>query len=150
LDGLIEEQAKRVREAIEQNLRAFEDKQGDGPPRVPEAMKQLERQMQFMFRGGLGDEDHGGMHLDNSASIRMADPEGSVELQTKDGSRQVRVRDHEGNIQWEGPWDTEQDKAAPPDEVRARIERLNLGMIEDQEGGGLRLKIQPRNPGGDE
>jgi hypothetical protein len=147
LEGLAEEQAKRVREAIEQNMRAFEGLQGGGEEIVPEAMKQLEKRMQFMFRG-LGGGD-GGIQLQNSASIRMADPQGSVELQSKDGSKQIRVRDNDGKVQWEGPWDTDQDKAAAPDDIRARIERLNLGMIEDNAGGGLRLQILPRGLGGE-
>lgn len=147
LEGLADEQARRMREAIEQNMRAFEGLQGGGEEVLPEAMKQLEKRMQFMFRG-LGGGD-GGIQLQNSASIRMADPEGSVELQSKDGSKQIRVRDNDGKVQWEGPWDTDQDKAAAPDDIRARIERLNLGMIEDNGGGGLRLQILPRGLGGE-
>jgi hypothetical protein len=165
---LPEEQARRVREAIEQNLRAFEGADPGGMRRdleqqIPEAMRQLEKRMEFMFRGlgdmeipgdlGGGDDNGPGFRLQaqSSATMRMADAEGSVELQSKDGGKQIRVRDKEGNIQWEGPWDTDQDKAAAPDDIRARIDRLNFGMIEDGPGGGLKLKIMPKiNPGGGE
>ena len=146
LEGLAEEQAKRVREAIEQNMRALEGLKGGDGEALPDALKQLEKRMQFMFRG-LGDGDEGGIQFQNSASVRMADDEGSVELQSKDGSKQIRVRDNQGEIQWEGPWDTEQDKAAAPDDIRKRIDRLNIGMIEDNEGGGLRLRILPQGLG---
>jgi len=147
LEGLPEGQAKRVREAIEQNLRAME---GLEMPEIeqprPEAMKQLEKRMELMFKGlnfqGGGDGGPGVQFM-GSSSIRMQDPEGSVEMQSKDGSKQMRVRDSDGKIQWEGPWDTEQDKAAAPDDIRVRINRMNFDVIEDGENGGLRLQIQP-------
>lgn len=147
LEGLPEGQAKRVREAIEQNLRAMEGLQMPEVDRpMPEAMKQLEKRMEQMFRGmgfqGGGDGGPG-VQFHGSSTIRLQDAEGSVEMQSKDGSKQMRVRDNDGEIEWEGPWDTEQDKAAAPDNIRERIERLNLDVIEDGDDGGLKLQIRP-------
>jgi serine protease Do len=147
LEGLPEGQAKRVREAIEQNLRAMEGlRMPDAEQPMPEAMKQLEKRMELMFRGldfqGGGD-GLPGMQFHGSSTIRLQDAEGSVEMQSKDGSKQMRVRDNDGKVEWEGPWDTEMDKAAAPDNIRERIERLNLDVIEDGGNGGLKLQIRP-------
>jgi len=141
LEGLPEGQAKRVREAIEQNLRALEGlKMPELEQQAPEAMKQLEKRMELMFRG-LGEKD-GGIQFMGSSTVRLQDAQGSVEMESKDGSKQMRVRDNDGKVEWEGPWDTEQDKAAAPDNIRERIDRLNLDVIDDVENGGLRLQLR--------
>jgi hypothetical protein len=75
------------------------------------------------------------------------DDQGSIELKAVDGGKEITVRDPQDQIIWSGPWDTEQDKAAAPDDVRQRIERLNF----DGQGNGLRLQfrgngIDPEGP----
>ena len=32
-----------------------------------------------------------------------------------------------GNVAWHGPWDTDQDKAAAPEDIRERIEKVHSG-----------------------
>jgi hypothetical protein len=54
----------------------------------------------------------------------------------------VRVFGKDGQVQWEGPYDTPQDKDAAPPDVRERIERLNIDM--DFKGNGLRLRMLPK------
>ena len=49
---------------------------------------------------------------------------------------------------WSGPWDTAQDKAAAPADVRQRMESLNLDS--DFKGNGLRLKMRQAAPPADE
>ena len=77
------------------------------------------------------------------ASVKMKDADGSVEMKTKDDAREVVVRDQKGEIEYEGPCDTPQDKAAAPPELRKRIEAL--GGIFDGGGGdgGVRMEIVP-------
>jgi hypothetical protein len=153
LEGLPEGQAQRVAEAIEQNLRALEGLKMpdlDVQQPMPEAMKQLQKRMELLFEGGMnfdGDND-GDVRVRGSSSIRMQDPEGSIEMQSRDGSKQMRVRDKAGEIQWEGPWDTEQDKAAAPDDIRERIDRMNFDVIGGGAGGGaFKLEIRPGGQG---
>ncbi|MGB1129565.1 MAG: hypothetical protein ACPG4K_05915, partial [Haloferula sp.] len=57
------------------------------------------------------------------------------------GSKEARVYDKQGELLWEGPYDTEQDKAAVPDDIRERIERLNF----DIRGNGkeMQLRLNP-------
>ena len=149
LHGQPEDQARRVREAIEQDLKALE-----GAHDIEAELKRLEQRMRFMFRG-LGqdqaDNDAGkdadDIQFSSVATIRMLDDEGSVEIEMKNGSKHVRVRDNDGKVLWEGPWDTKQDKAAAPEDVRERIEALNIDMVEGQMGPGkFEMKIAPAKP----
>lgn len=76
------------------------------------------------LRGMQKFEIQGGIH--NGASFRMMDPNGSIEMKSNEDGKEVTIRDNNDKITWSGPWDTDQDKAAAPDDVRQRIERLNI------------------------
>jgi len=149
LGGGAEEQAKRLRQAIEQDL---QNMQGLDKGKMEEKMKHLEKRMEFMFRGlggvDLDDDadDAADAQASSVATIRMIDDEGSVGIETKNGSKHVRVCDKDGKLQWEGPWDTPQDKAAAPKEIRKRIDQLGGGILENDGGGGLQLRIGPKGP----
>ena len=148
LDGMPEDQAGRVKEAIEQNLRAFGGI--DGRPGLDAFLGGvMGERMERMF-DGLAEPDAGGggaFQFKSSSTIRVLDDEGSVELESQDGGKTVRVFGKDGTVQWEGPYDTLQDKDAAPPEVRERIDRLNIDM--DFKGNGLRLRMLPgMNPDG--
>ena len=75
-------------------------------------------------------------NVNGNSSIHMPDGEGSIEMTSADGGSEVRVLDKTGKEVWSGPWETAQDKAAAPPDIRLRIERLNLAHQ------GLRLQMQ--------
>jgi hypothetical protein len=144
LEGLPNDLAERVRKAIEGNIGGldlhFGEDAGQVPPAMEEAMKELKERM----RGGLlpnNDEPRGKVEMRSGATFRMKDPQGSIEIKTNDGSKEVIIRDSNDKITWNGPWDTEQDKAAAPEDVRKRVESLNLDP--DFKGNGLRLRPRP-------
>ena len=66
----------------------------------------------------------------------IRDHEGSVEIKSSGENAEVVVRNKANEIVWSGPWDTEQDKAAAPDNIRERIEKLNIQM-----GKGFSLRL---------
>lgn len=109
------------------------------------ARQQLQLNLQnLQLQGGgqlqLGIEAGGG-------SIKMNDPAGSVEIKTRQDAREVIVRDRDGEIQYDGPWDTPQDKAAVPPEIRQRIEAIDRMF-----GGGdnqFHMEIFPPPPPAD-
>lgn len=153
LDGMPPEQAKRIREAIEQNLKAFEGLGGEGAINPEDLIgeglqKRLQQMLQGMAMPGelkMPEMGNGGIQLKNSSAIRMLNADGSgVELKTQDGGKEVRVLGPGGNVEWEGPYDTPQDKEAAPPEVREKIDRLNIDM--DFKGNGLRLHMRPGLP----
>jgi len=104
----------------------------EGVPQVgaPEEMQDRIREMKKRIgaielkMGGLGNQ---GAHGMGRATVRMMDNSGSIELKTNDDSKEVTIRDQNDKVTWSGPWDTEQDKAAAPADIRQRIERLNIG-----------------------
>ncbi len=152
LDGMPQDQAKRVREAIEQNLKAFEGLGGEGAIQPEELLGgELQKRLQQMLEGmalpgelNLPDIQDGGINLKSSSTVRMMDDQGSVELKSQDGGKEVRVFGKDGQLQWEGPYDTPQDKDAAPPDIRKRIDRLNIDM--DFKGNGLRFHFRPGQP----
>jgi serine protease Do len=143
LDGLPQDLAERVRKAIEGNLGGLDLHFGEEAGQVPPAMEDAMRELKERMRGGFLDNDapQGKIEMRSGATVRMKDPQGSVEVKTKDGSKEVIIRDSDDKITWNGPWDTEQDKAAAPEEVRKRVESLNIDP--DFKGNGLRLRPRP-------
>lgn len=151
LDGIPRELADRVRGAIEGNLGGFDLGGGDpgaqGAPQMEQAMKEMRLRIEKAMKGleeapGLDVQGIPGVpniNVQQGATIRMMDEKGSIELKSNDGGKEVTLRDKENNITWSGPWDTDQDKAAAPDDVRQRVERLNIDT--NFNGKGLRLQM---------
>ncbi len=116
----------------------------DAAPQLDEAMRDMKRRMEEAMRGhndlpapGI----HGKVDVQQGATIRMLDQNGSIELKSNDGGKEVTIRDKDDNITWTGPWDTEQDKAAAPEDYRKRMDRLNLDTA--FKGNGIRLRARP-------
>jgi hypothetical protein len=115
------DQAQRIREMIEGRL--------NGQMSEPEAEPKAGR---------------GNFHFNSNATFRLMDNDGSVEMKSSDGSKDITVRDHGNNVTWSGPWNTEQDKAAAPAEVRERIQRFKFD--DNFRGNGPRFKLGPNGP----
>jgi len=145
-EDMPQDQAGRIRDMIEQNLRAMRE---PGGLLEDEAFQDAFRGMREQMRNLLDDpgpfaplnEDggFGNIRMNAGATVRLMDDQGSVEIKAEDGSKEVTVRDRENEIVWTGPWDTDQDKAAAPDDVRDRIERLKIDGF--HQGNGLKLQF---------
>ncbi|QJE98793.1 S1C family serine protease [Luteolibacter luteus] len=151
MNGMPPDQLKRMREAIEQNMKAFEALDGEDVNAGALMGEGIHKRVQQMLQGmqmpempDVGQFEKGGLEMNgtSSSSIRMLDENGSVELKSQDGNKHVRVFDKDGKVEWEGPYDTAADKEAVPKDVRERIDRLNIDM--DFKGNGLRLRMAPR------
>ena len=153
LGGLPKELADRVRDAIAGNVGGFDlgGEPGQAPPQLEEAMRDLQKRM----RGAVGQAGlalpgiAGKVQIQGGGIFRQMDPQGSVEVKSNDGAKEVTVRDPQGNVSWSGPWDTAQDKAAAPAEIRQRVDALNIDS--SFKGGGIRLQMgRPAPPEIDE
>ncbi|MEK7950484.1 S1C family serine protease [Luteolibacter soli] len=147
LDGMPQDQAQRIQDAIQQNLRAFEDldKEADALPgrMFGDAMRKRMEQMMQGMEQQAAPQGQGGINLKSSGTIRMLNADGSgVEVMSENGGKQVRVLGKNGKVEWQGPYDTPQDREAVPKDVRERIDNLNIDM--DFKGQGLRLRMAPR------
>lgn len=157
LDGVPHELADRVRRMIEGNLGdlRLDDQQGaqQADPPMEDAMREMKQRMeQAMKRLQIPDVQipergihlpQGGIQIQQGATFRMMDDQGSIELKSNDDGKEITVRDKDNHITWTGPWDTDQDKAAAPEDIRKRVERLKI----DANGNGLRLQFQGGNLG---
>lgn len=75
-----------------------------------------------------------------TSSITMSDGKGSVTMKSYDGNKEIMVKDEQCKIIFEGPYNTAQDKAALPDDIRERVSKFNFG---DDDGNGFHFKIIP-------
>jgi serine protease Do len=157
LDGMPQDQAKRIREAIEQNLKAFEGLDGEGALNPEELLggevqKRLQQMLEGMAMPGelkLPDIGKGQFQMKGTSAIRMLNPDGSgVEMKTNEGGKEVRVLGPGGKVEGEGPYDTPQDKEAAPPEVREKLDRMNIDT--NFNGNGLRLQLRQGPPVEDE
>jgi hypothetical protein len=140
LNGLPKDLADRIRGAIAGNLGNLDlaTQQAGFPPNLEQAVRDLKMQM-------LGGQDApapnaagSGTHTQGSATIKMKDQLGSVEIKATEGGKEVTIRDLNDQITWTGPWDTAQDQAAAPANVRNRVDSLNLDT--SFKGNGIRLR----------
>jgi hypothetical protein len=155
LDGIPKDLADRVRGAIEGNLGELDMGADDGTaqiaPQMQEAMREMKKRMQNAVDGlnAPDAEDGPKIEVQQGSSIRLMDEQGSIELKSNGGGKEVTIRDNDNKITWHGAWDTEQDKAAAPEDVRQRVARLNIDS--KYQGNGLRLRFrgagQPGQPG---
>jgi serine protease Do len=154
LDGMPKDFADRVRGMIEGNLGElkldFENGLDEAAPQVEDAMRQMRERMGQAMDGLKVPQipqvpQQGGIEIHQGATLRLMDEQGSVELKSREGGKEITVRDKDQSITWSGPWDTEQDKAAAPEDIRHRVERLDV----DSGANGLRLRFRnvPQVPG---
>jgi hypothetical protein len=146
LDGIPKALADRVRGMIEGNgmdLPFDNDDMNPAPQaEMNDAMREMKQRMEQAMdaaRAAHNPKPEPGIHLQLGATIRLMDDQGSIELRSNNDGREVTLRDKDNKIIWTGPWDTPQDKAAAPEQIRQRLERLNLdGQFQ---GNGLRLNF---------
>ena len=82
--------------------------QGGGIQLAPNGIQRFQR-------FGLGEDGR---------RFKMRDNDGTVEVAGALEEREVTVWDMSNKIMYEGPWVTPQDKAAPSEKIRKRIERV--------------------------
>lgn len=101
----------------------------------PELMNQ---QLEQLMRDLPKAEDFK-VDIKSAASFTLLDEQGSIEMKMRDGGKEVEVRDKAGELLYDGPWDTPQDKASVDPELRERIERLDFNGGGD---GGIKLHFR--------
>jgi hypothetical protein len=152
LDDVPNDITNRMRGMIQENLKNF-----DAPFKgmrhfgigmdqdMEQAILEMRKRMQMpMDDADAADAPNGdGIHFQQNATIKMLDQDGSVEMQSKNGSHEVTVRDKDHKVLWSGPWNNDQDKAAAPNDIRSRVDRLNLDTTFN--GNGFRLRMNPKS-----
>lgn len=79
-------------------------------------------------------------HSNFSGTFTMMDDQGSIRLKVTDAAgKQVEVKDKSGKVLYAGPYETAEDKAAVPADVRARIDAL--GLDSHAQGNGFKFQF---------
>ncbi|MGB0991892.1 MAG: S1C family serine protease [Akkermansiaceae bacterium] len=142
-----EEDMKRMQEQLRKHVEQLRKQLGDGggdalpfiipgmvnpQPGAPQGKKGQGgmKQLRMLNLGNVG------------AEITLMDKKGSVTMKSNNGKKEIIVKDKAGKTTFEGPYETEQDKAAVPDDIRERVEGLNFGMMNNGKGG-LELRLGP-------
>ncbi len=144
LGAMPEDMAARIRDMIEGNLdhlelqgEMFDPNAGAG---IAGAMDRMRLQL-----NQLGDipmpeaREHGGLKLEQNATIRLMDNNGSIEMQTQNGETTLTARNKDNDITWQGPWTTDEDKAKAPEMIRDRASKLKIGGLGMKNGFRLQL-----------
>ena len=123
--------------------------------RLEELSKQLENDGAIQFdqlnqnadRGPVPDEDGQMFNFNAQSSMTVMDEEGSVTIKVTNGHHEVMVKDKQGEILFQGPYETAKDKAAVPDDVRGRID--NIDFFKNMKNG-FRFEVKPQQVRPDE
>lgn len=144
MGNIPEADRKRMQEQMQKHLEQMRKQLGENGGMQLDLQKLLQGAQQGQVgpkaRKGKAGKKRVKFNFGATASITMMDGQGSVTMKTIDGKKEVIVKDKAGKVEYEGPYQTEQDKAAVPDGVRERLERLNFGA---DGGGKFRLQILP-------
>ncbi len=132
LEGIPLPQADRLRGLIEQNLQGFGTEHLGILPdqRFENTFRMMRERMNRAFEEDIPpiiQGEDGGIRFQQNSTVRLMDNQGSVEIRSSDGDTRVTVRDGDNKIVWQGPWNSETDKEAAPQDVRQRIDRVNVG-----------------------
>lgn len=65
-------------------------------------------------------------------NFTFSDDAGSIEVNASGGERQLKVKDPSGKVTFEGPVNTEEQRAALPEDVKARLKKLDTVTIDFQ------------------
>ncbi len=122
---------ERLRGLLERNRGSFRPQAGG---LVPDSLfEENFRQMRDRMNRAFGDIAPPGTGelpgFQQNSTMRLMDSEGSVEITSSNGDTQVKVRDKDNKTVWEGPWNTDEEKAAAPADIRRRIDKIRASDV---------------------
>lgn len=109
---------------------------GGNADELKKQMEKMRAQMQQQLKGMMDLEDLGdlpgaadvmGMM---SKSMMFSDGNGSIKIETKDGKTHVTAKDADGNVTFEGPANSEEDRAKIPEDVREKLDQFESSNIQ--------------------
>ena len=120
-------------------------------------MEKLRQQMEMHFKDmmeldQLGDlPDAMDVAKTASRSMKMSDANGSIEIRSKDGDTHVTAKDPDGEILFDGPANTAEERAKLPEHALAQLEKFEKSSIDlNFEGfrfGKPKMKVPELKPG---
>ncbi|HUF62952.1 MAG TPA: PDZ domain-containing protein [Verrucomicrobiales bacterium] len=133
----VERWADKFRKAFEEQWKGWKPKQ-QGQAEAPEAEGAPEHSDHPPSVPGAGQpppaDPAPGPAVSSVSKIVVSDGEGSTELTVTDGKKHVVFKDAEGNVVFEGPCNTDEERNAIPAHLREKVDRLSLRAHPPQPG----------------
>ena len=80
------------------------------------------------------------MQFSSTSTVTKRDQAGAVTMRSRNGIKEIIVKDPRGKVVFEGPYQTDEDKRAVPSDLVKRIEQMNFHVDCD-----IRLHVEPGN-----
>lgn len=148
LNNLPSPQADRIRDMIQRKMDQFGENPSLAHPGIlDDPFSTIREQMNRAFWDAPTFpeimENDGRLNFQRNSTVNIMDSQGSVEIQSHNDFAEVTVRDHNGDVEWSGPWNTTADKAKAPEEIKSRIEQ-----VEASKSNGFTFRFGNRSRGG--
>jgi hypothetical protein len=82
------------------------------------------------------------LDLPNS-NISYSDDDGSIEIKSDEGKRELTVKDAQGKVTFQGPINTDEERKQLPPEVRKQLEKLDNDTISFEPGEKFQHEVLP-------
>ena len=121
---------------------------GMGPDDARDVLRMIERErgnfiagpgVRIMHRAGKGDTI---VDLPK-ANISYSDDEGSIDIKVDDGKRNLTVKNAKGEVAFNGPVNTAEDRAKLPAEVSKRLDKLEKDTFNFEVGEDFQSETIP-------
>jgi len=80
------------------------------------------------------------------SNISYSDDDGSIEIKSTDGKRSLTVKNGKGEVAFDGPINTEEERRKLPADVRKRLEKLETDTMSFDVGGDFKADTVPLPP----
>ncbi|MFP6872268.1 MAG: PDZ domain-containing protein [Verrucomicrobiales bacterium] len=112
---------------------------GAGFGNIEKQMEKMRKQMEMHLEGMFELEEFGNLlpgaaRMMGSSSMMLSNDEGSIEIRSKDGKTDLTAKDPDGKIIFEGPVNTDEERAKLPERLRNKLEEFK------KSSNGLSLK----------
>jgi hypothetical protein len=104
--------------------------------------KRVEQMQLELGQGGANGQVQMNVMRFDQGRVQIGDNEGTITIESKNGKQTLTATDKDGNVVFEGPYATDEEKAAVPDGIRKRAQRFNI------QDGGIRLFMEKNDGGG--
>ena len=124
---------------------------GMGPGEARDILHMIEHERgNFLYGPGVRIHARGGkgstiLDLPKS-NISYSDDEGSIDIKVDDGKRKLTVKNAKGEVAFDGPVNTEEERRKLPADVMKRLEKLDSDSFEYEVGDDFKPDVVPLPP----
>ena len=134
-----------------QGIARLRELPGMGPDDARDVLRMIEHERGNFLAGPgvriMGRAGRGSTILDlPKSNISYSDDEGSIDIKVNDGKRHLTVKNAKGEVAFDGPVNTEEERKKLPPEVSRRIEKLETDTMSYEIGDDFKPDVVPLPP----